>query len=153
MFTGNIPKKYPSLQPNRILCTQSLLEIMRAAACGFESGFLGFWGLTITSPVWGGRLLLYGAFISKPLADALRSGEKDDKKYSSTNHIYFKNEDVLSNPQNPENPYNPWFKTRWKGVNFKYKTYRREDARHRVSTRYSCRVGIATTFPIDLPYK
>jgi hypothetical protein len=43
----------------------------------FESGFIG---LTITSLVWGGRLLLNGAFISKPPADALRSGEKDDKK-------------------------------------------------------------------------
>jgi hypothetical protein len=46
----------------------------------FESGFSGFIGLTITSLVWGGRLLLNGVFISKPLADALRSGEKDDKK-------------------------------------------------------------------------
>ena len=45
---------------------------MRAAAIGFESGFSG---LTITSPVWVGRLLLNGAFISKPLAAALRSGE------------------------------------------------------------------------------
>jgi hypothetical protein len=46
----------------------------------FESGFTGFIGLTITSLVWGGRLLLNSAFISKPLAAALRSGEKDDKK-------------------------------------------------------------------------
>jgi hypothetical protein len=46
----------------------------------FESGFSGFIGLTITSLIWGGRLFLNGAFISKPLADALRSGEKDDKK-------------------------------------------------------------------------
>jgi hypothetical protein len=45
----------------------------------FDSGFTGFPGLTITSPVWVGRLLLNGAFISKPLADALRSGEKEDK--------------------------------------------------------------------------
>jgi len=45
---------------------------MRAAAYGFESGFIG---LTITSLVWGGRLLLNGAFISKPLAAAVRSGE------------------------------------------------------------------------------
>ena len=33
----------------------------------FESGFIG---LTITSPVWRGRLLLNGAFISKFFADA-----------------------------------------------------------------------------------
>ena len=46
----------------------------------FESGFSGFIGLTITSPVWRERLLLNGAFISKPLAAALRIGEKDDKK-------------------------------------------------------------------------
>jgi hypothetical protein len=39
----------------------------------FESGFSG---LTITSPVGVGRLLFHGAFISKPLADALRIGEK-----------------------------------------------------------------------------
>ena len=43
----------------------------------FESGFIG---LTITSPVWRGRLLLNGAFISKLFAAALRIGEKDDKK-------------------------------------------------------------------------
>jgi hypothetical protein len=36
----------------------------------FESGFSGFIGLTITSPVWRGRLLLNGAFISKFFADA-----------------------------------------------------------------------------------
>jgi hypothetical protein len=29
----------------------SSMEIMRAAAMGFESGFSGFHGLTITSPV------------------------------------------------------------------------------------------------------
>jgi hypothetical protein len=46
----------------------------------FESGFSGFSGLTITSPVWVGRLLLNGAFISKSLAAALHSGERDDKK-------------------------------------------------------------------------
>jgi hypothetical protein len=46
----------------------------------FESGFSGFIGLTKTSPVWRERLLLNGAFISKPLAAALRIGEKDDKK-------------------------------------------------------------------------
>jgi hypothetical protein len=36
----------------------------------FESGFTGFLGLTIISPVWGLRLLLNGAFISKLLAAA-----------------------------------------------------------------------------------
>ena len=35
----------------------------------FESGFSGFRGLTITSQVWVGRLLLNGVFITKPLAD------------------------------------------------------------------------------------
>ena len=43
----------------------------------FESGFSG---LTITSLVWVGRLLLNGAFIARPLADALRSGEKKGEK-------------------------------------------------------------------------
>jgi len=46
----------------------------------FESGFTGFIGLTKTSPVWVGSLLLNGAFISKLFAAALRIGEKDDKK-------------------------------------------------------------------------
>ncbi len=36
----------------------------------FESGFSGFIGLTITSPVWELRLLLKGTFISKLFADA-----------------------------------------------------------------------------------
>jgi hypothetical protein len=49
---------------------------MRAAA-GFESGFTG---LTITSLVWVGSLLLNAAFNARPLADALRSGEKKGKK-------------------------------------------------------------------------
>ena len=40
---------------------------------GFESGFPG---LIITSPVWVGRLLLNGAFISGLFGDALRIGEK-----------------------------------------------------------------------------
>ena len=35
----------------------------------FESGFTGFIGLTITSLVWVGRLLLNGVFITNPLAD------------------------------------------------------------------------------------
>ena len=50
------------------------------------------------------RLLLNGVFIQKPLADALRSGEKKDKKYSSTNDHYIQTEDVLLNPKNPVNP-------------------------------------------------
>ena len=39
-------------------------------APGFESGFTGFPGLIITSPVWVGRLLLNVAFIYLPFADA-----------------------------------------------------------------------------------
>ena len=49
-------------------------------AIGFESGFTGFSGLSITSPVWVERLLLDGSFISKLFADALRIGEKHYKK-------------------------------------------------------------------------
>ena len=41
--------------------TQSSVEMIRAAATGFESGFTG---LTITSLDGMGRLLLNGAFIS-----------------------------------------------------------------------------------------
>ena len=48
------------------------MEIRRAAA-GFESGFSG---LTITSLVWVGSLLLNAAFIARPLADVLHIGEK-----------------------------------------------------------------------------
>jgi hypothetical protein len=40
------------------------MEILRAAAIGFESGFTGFTGLTITSLNGVGRLLLNGASIS-----------------------------------------------------------------------------------------
>jgi len=39
----------------------------------FESGFSG---LTITSLVWVGRLLLHATFISKTFADVLHIGEK-----------------------------------------------------------------------------
>jgi hypothetical protein len=39
---------------------QASVEITRAAA-NFESGFTGFSGLTATSPVWVGRLLLHAA--------------------------------------------------------------------------------------------
>ena len=55
------------------------MEIMRAAA-SFESGFSGFRGLTITSLVWEGRLLLCGVFVARLFADALRIGEKKDIK-------------------------------------------------------------------------
>ena len=44
--------------------TQSSVEMIRAAATGFESGCTGCTGLTITSLVGMGRLLLNGAFIS-----------------------------------------------------------------------------------------
>jgi hypothetical protein len=54
--------------------------MIRAAATGFESGFTGWTGLTITSLVDMGRLLLNGAFISRLFADALRIGEKRCKK-------------------------------------------------------------------------
>jgi hypothetical protein len=46
------------------------MEILRAAAIGFESGFPGFTGLTITSLDGVGRLLLNGASISWLSADA-----------------------------------------------------------------------------------
>ena len=46
----------------------------------FESGFTGFSGLTITSLVCVGRLLLHAAFIVRPFAAALRSGEKKGMK-------------------------------------------------------------------------
>ena len=60
--------------------TQSSVEMIRAAATGFESGFTGCIGLTITSLVGMGRLLLNGTFISWLFADALRIGEKKRKK-------------------------------------------------------------------------
>jgi hypothetical protein len=56
------------------------VEIIRAAATGFESGFTGCIGLTITSLVGMGRLLLNGAFICWLFADALRIGGKKSKK-------------------------------------------------------------------------
>jgi hypothetical protein len=56
------------------------MEIIRAAATGFESGFPGFTGLSITSLVGVGRLLLNGASISFPFADALCIGGKKGKK-------------------------------------------------------------------------
>jgi hypothetical protein len=46
----------------------------------FESGFTGFTGLTITSLVGVGRLLLNGASISWLSADASRIGGKKGKK-------------------------------------------------------------------------
>jgi hypothetical protein len=60
--------------------TQSSVEIIRAVANGFESGFTGFSGLTITSLDGMGGLLLNGVSISRLFADALRSGEKKGKK-------------------------------------------------------------------------
>ena len=50
--------------------TQSSVELIRAAATGFESGFTGCIGLTITSLVDMGRLLLNGVIISRLFADA-----------------------------------------------------------------------------------
>jgi hypothetical protein len=50
--------------------TQSSVEIIRAAANGFESGFSGFTGLTITSLDGMGGLLLNGVSISSLFADA-----------------------------------------------------------------------------------
>lgn len=47
--------------------TQSSVEIIRAAATDFESGFTG---LTITSLDGMGRLLLNGVIISRLFADA-----------------------------------------------------------------------------------
>jgi hypothetical protein len=44
--------------------------MIRAAATGFESGFTGCTGLTITSLVDMGRLLLNGVIISRLFADA-----------------------------------------------------------------------------------
>ena len=60
--------------------TQSSVEIIRAAATGFESGFSGFTGLTITSLDGKGGLLLNGVSISRLFAAALRSGEKKGEK-------------------------------------------------------------------------
>jgi hypothetical protein len=46
------------------------MEIICAAATGFESGFTGFTGLTITSLDGMGGLLLNGVSISSLFADA-----------------------------------------------------------------------------------
>jgi hypothetical protein len=46
------------------------VEIIRAVANGFESGFSGFTGLTITSLDGVRSLFLNGAFISSLFADA-----------------------------------------------------------------------------------
>jgi hypothetical protein len=62
------------------------VEIIRAAASSFESGFTGCTGctgctgLTITSLDDMGRLILIGVIISRLFADALRIGEKKCKK-------------------------------------------------------------------------
>ena len=58
----------------------SSMEIIGAAANGFESGFSGFTGLTITSLDGMGGLLLNSVSISSLFADALRIGEKKGKK-------------------------------------------------------------------------
>jgi hypothetical protein len=55
----------------------SYVEIIRAAATGFESGFTG---LTITSLDGVGRLFLNGVSISWLFAGASRTGEKKGKK-------------------------------------------------------------------------
>jgi hypothetical protein len=47
-----------------------------------------------------GRLLLNGAFIARPPADALRIGEKKGIR----NKHHTQTEDVLCNPENPVNP-------------------------------------------------
>jgi hypothetical protein len=72
LFTGNILQKQATL----IILGGNYARSSRV----FESGFSGFSGLTITSPVWVGSLLLYTAFIAKPLADVLHIGEKKGKK-------------------------------------------------------------------------
>jgi hypothetical protein len=56
------------------------MESICAAANGFESGFSGFTGLTITSLDGVGRLLLNGASISWLFADALCIGGRKGKK-------------------------------------------------------------------------
>ncbi|MDP4811720.1 MAG: hypothetical protein NWR65_11320 [Saprospiraceae bacterium] len=63
-----------------MLCTQILGGNYARSSQLFESGFTGFRGLTITSLVWEGSLLLNGAFIAKPPADVLHIGEKKGKK-------------------------------------------------------------------------
>ena len=118
LFTGNNRKKqtcppiyirHPQGLP--LLGTQSSLEIMRAAASCLNHGFKGFRGLTITSPVWVGRLLLNGAFIYRPFADALRIDEREGvKSIQFTNNPQVQTGDIRNNPWNPENPENPWFK-------------------------------------------
>jgi hypothetical protein len=71
------------------------MEIIRAAATGFESGFTG---LTITSLDGVGRLFLNGVSISWLFAGASRTGEKKGKKLSSTNNLYPQTEDILYHP-------------------------------------------------------
>ncbi len=97
----------------------------------FESGFSGFSGLMITSPVWEGRLLLVGAFISKHPADALRIGEKKSIRYASTDKHHNQIDDVLCNLENPDSKPNVTTGKYYIG------TCWGEDARHRVSTGYS----------------
>jgi hypothetical protein len=54
----------------------------------FESGFIG---LTLTFPVWVGRLLFNVAFINLPLADALRIGEKKTRSIASLRYFFVNN--------------------------------------------------------------
>ncbi len=58
IFKGNIPQKTST--------SLNLRWKLRTSSHWFESGFSG---LTITSLVWVGRLLLNGVFIYRPLAD------------------------------------------------------------------------------------
>ncbi|MFY8012612.1 MAG: hypothetical protein ACOVRG_11565, partial [Saprospiraceae bacterium] len=63
------------------LCLHALLvgNYVRGSQV-FESGFRGFIGLTITSLIWVGRLLLNGAFFATFFAEVLHIGEKRCKK-------------------------------------------------------------------------
>ncbi len=82
-----------------LLGTQSSLEIMRAAAIGLNHGFSGFRGLTITSLVSVGRLLLDGAFIYRPFADAQRIDEREGvKSIQFTNNPQVQTGDIRNNP-------------------------------------------------------
>jgi hypothetical protein len=68
LFTGNIPQK----QATPIFLSGKYAR----SSLLFESGFTGFSGFMITSPVWEGRLLLFTVYIAKHLADVLHIGEK-----------------------------------------------------------------------------
>ena len=90
--------------PTRIAPTRDSIFVGNYARSRhwFESGFSGFRGLTITSLVSVGRLLLDGAFIYRPFADALSIGEREGvKSIQFTNNPQVQSEDVLFNPLNP----------------------------------------------------